>query len=252
MTPRAAEHEHERQARGAPGRPRAPTAGASAGRRAAIGETRVASRAGTSEASTVTSVPTSSGTTHDRDGHVDRVGQRDAEVEAAEHHSAPGRARRRHEPDHRGDRPEDGRLEQHRAAQLPLPAPTQRSSASVRVRWATSTWNVLAMTSAATSSATAANPSTTVTSTLPPSENCATACCGGLVLGERLGAGRPGGRPGRGAPAALTPSRAGDQRVRAQLRERVGAAPAQRVLRRRPARRRRTATTRPAGRSRCP
>ena len=47
----------------------------------------------------------------------------------------------------------------------PRSAPTQRSSASIRVRWATSTWNVLAITSAATRSATAANPSTTPVST---------------------------------------------------------------------------------------
>jgi hypothetical protein len=51
----------------------------------------------------------------------------------------------------------------------------------VRVRWATRTWNVLAMTSAATTSATAAKPSTIAVSTSAPllsSAICAYARCG--------------------------------------------------------------------------
>lgn len=57
------------------------------------------------------------------------------------------------------------------------------------MRWATSTWNVLAMTRAATRSATAANPSTRVTSTFPPSENCETFFC---AASSRVSASAPG------------------------------------------------------------
>ena len=170
----AADGPREReQRRAGRGPPRAPTAGASAGaaprsatrgsglagrhERGEDGDDACPTRSGTSTTGQVTWIVAAAG----------RRGRAGPGPEAR-----PGRARVRatsppptRRP--RGSPPPAGPT----GAAVPCRRPTQRSSASVRVRWATSTWKVFAMTSAATSRATAANPSTTVTSMFPPPEN---------------------------------------------------------------------------------
>ncbi len=89
-------------------------------------------------------------------------------------------------------------------------APTHRSSASWRVRWATSTANVFVMTKPATNRASAANPRAVIVSTSTPSSRNASVACASSSAVRTSRPGSSAASPARSAlasaPSAATTS----------------------------------------------
>ena len=133
------------------------TSGASSGRNAAIGLTCVAARAGTSAASTVTTTPTSIGTSRTEGVTVTYAGSGMSSCMRPSTDSAPcATPVPRSTPTTDAPTPRIAASSSTDRRSWPRTAPTQRSSARVRARWATRTWNVFEMTRPATIRETAA------------------------------------------------------------------------------------------------
>ena len=169
-----------------------------ASRRASIGATRVAAHAGAMAATRVTRSP--------RPGRHDGPRLDAGEVVGI---STPisvkqgADTRRQADPEQQaqptGERADQGRLEQHPPSTWPRVAPTARSSATSRRRWATRTLKVFQMTNEPTRTEMPANTSSTVVKTPMASR---TAAEPSAATWSPVSASTPSGRPprsGRGA-----------------------------------------------------
>lgn len=167
--PPASTHSTARIVRTIPARDRAPAA--SSGRSAASGDTLVARRAGASAASTVVTRPTTSGTAIPAGVTTSPPAGMPSDDRPSRTTASPASPVPTAIPATEATRPSSSDSTTTDPKTCRRRAPTQRSRASSRVRWASRMVNVLATTSVATKTAMPANPSSRPPSTSTPLVN---------------------------------------------------------------------------------